>query len=464
MEILFNYEQSKLTRGKPLNNICKLKLAADDDFILFTSEYYAEYIRLGKKNYLTYEHGLTINKKTGDLNTIYKLLNKKDNTYLLQKNTIKAKKNDFEMLLELTAEGFYNGQKRCNWWGVRYQRACTEILRIIAKEINFDIVSQDRDSNINPLYDMLVDFHMAKKQIKAHNCVYWDICEVYPKKKYLKANENKFVPAILDEFGIKSKYLVGVLSSRRPTLPKLNIASLRFICTLFGDNYLDYIKEFDWQLVCSEHIFRKKFFTCEDEAEKKALLKSLKNYCELDGLIHGVLHTIQDLFILKELLRKNGLDVRVRGNSPHHLSTLRDTWELHRKHYKLGYRLRYALPEEMVEDLEESIVVGDKTFKPKLILTEDEFKVEGMIMKNCMANQFAVGNLYVHASISLGKKRINIQYRRGLLNQNRGKANSNSPKEFAEAVEIFTKKMAKYENVVPIREKYDIIKPSKSID
>ncbi len=78
MEVLFYHEQEKYERNKPLRNVCKLKLAADNDFLMLISEYYIEYSRLGKKNYLTYEHGLTINKSTGDINVIYRLLNKKE--------------------------------------------------------------------------------------------------------------------------------------------------------------------------------------------------------------------------------------------------------------------------------------------------------------------------------------------------------------------------------------------------
>lgn len=465
MDVLFYYDQSKLTRNKPLNNICKLKLAADADFLLFTSEYYIEYMRMGKVNFMTYEHGFTVNKKTGDISVIYRLLNKKTNTYALERNVMKARKNDFDMLIDLTNRGFYTGEKRYNFWGVKYQRACNEVFKLITKDLSINTELYDKDYKINPLYDTLLDYHLEKKKIKGHNCVYWDICEVYPKKKFLRANDNKFVPAVLDEFKIKSKYLVGALSSREPMLPKINIKSVKFLCTLFGENYVDYIRDFDWQNICMEKIYKNKFFTCEDEAEKKAIAKSLKNYSEIEAVIgDGVLVTIQELFILKRFLKEHNMDVKIKGNSCHHLTSLKDAWELHRKHFKLGYKLRYTLPDEMVSELEEPIVIEDKVFKPTLILTEDQFKLEGMIMKNCMANQFNVGNLYVHASISLGKKRINVQYRKGVLNQNRGKANSTTPKEFNSAVEIFTERMSNYIDISPIKEKYDIIKPSESND
>ena len=86
MEVLFYHEQEKYERNKPLKNLCKLKIASDQDFILYTAEFYIEYMRLGRMNFLTHEHGLTIDKKTGDMTIIYRLVNKKENSHILYKN------------------------------------------------------------------------------------------------------------------------------------------------------------------------------------------------------------------------------------------------------------------------------------------------------------------------------------------------------------------------------------------
>ena len=115
MDLLFYYEQEKYDRNKPYKNECKLKLASDSLFLLFTAEYYIEYNRLGRMNYLTYEHGFTLNKTNGDISIIYRLINKKENTHILYKNIIRAKRNNFDMLIELTQRGFYSGEKRFNF-------------------------------------------------------------------------------------------------------------------------------------------------------------------------------------------------------------------------------------------------------------------------------------------------------------------------------------------------------------
>jgi hypothetical protein len=74
-----------------------------------------------------------------------------------------------------------------------------------------------------------------------------------------------------------------------------------------------------------------------------------------------------------------------------------------------------------------------------------------------MSNQFGVANLYIHISLCLGKKRINLQYRRGVLNQSKGKANTNTPKEFKEAIEVLNQRMNKYKDVSPKKVSYDFI-------
>jgi hypothetical protein len=455
MEILYYYEQEKFEKNKPLKNSCKLKLAGDDMFINYIAEYYVEYIRFGKMNSITYEHALSYNIKDGKFTVIYRILNKKENTHNLYKTLTKIKKNNFELLLDLTHSGFYSGEKRYNFWGVKYRRACVDILKIISDKLGHDLVLTNKDHIINPLYDMLVEHHLGVNNIKWHNNVYNDICQVYPQKKWLKLNDNKFLPAVLDSLGIKSKLLVGNLST---TDKKVNIRSLKFMCNLFGDNYVDYFKEFDWLTIASEPMRKSKNYTCEDEHEKRAITKALKTYSEVDSILNdGILTTISNIFLLKEFLKEKGLPLKLKCRTANDLLSLKDSWDLHRKHYKLGYKLKYSLPEDMILDIEAPITIGDKTFVPSLILSEDDFRLEGMKMKNCMARQFNVANLYIHMSLSLGSKRVNLQYRRGMLNQSKGKANTTTPKEFSAAIEVLSLKMGKYNEINPKKTMYDII-------
>lgn len=454
MEILYYYQQTKYEKTKNLKNECRLKLAGDETFLNYIAEFDVEYMRFGKINFIKYEHALSYNIKNGDFSVIYRIINKKENTYNLYKTSEKKRKNNFEYLLDLTYSGFYSGEKRHNFWGVKYKRACIDILTIISNKLKL-ISLRDKDHVVNPLYDMLVEHHLIKKNIKWHNNVYNDICQVFPKKKWLKLNDNKFLPAALDSMGIKSKLLIGVLSNHDK---KINMKSLKFLCNLFGENYVDYFREFNWLEFVGGPMIRTKKFVCEDEHEKKSILNSLKSYNEAENIINDEpLTLISSLYSLKEFLNSKGLSVKIKSKSFNELVSLKELWESHKKHFKLGYRLKYDLPDEMLIDVETPITINDKTFVPELILSEDQFRVEGFLMKNCMANQFGVANLYIHLSLSLGKKRVNLQYRKGSLNQSKGKANTNTPKEFKEAIEVVNQRMIKYKDVLPKKIAYDFI-------
>jgi hypothetical protein len=74
--------------------------------------------------------------------------------------------------------------------------------------------------------------------------------------------------------------------------------------------------------------------------------------------------------------------------------------------------------------IEKDISIDGVVYKPKLILTEEEFRIEGFTMKNCMSKQFPHGVIYLYVALQTGRKRINLQYKRGSLIQSFGKANT----------------------------------------
>lgn len=461
MELLYTHKQEKIDRNHPLKSECNLNLYSDEKTIKYHALYNLEYLRMGIKNELMFEHILEYGKESGEFVVTYNINNKKGNRSILYKTTSKIKHNNFDFLLELTQRGFYSGEKRFNFWGVKHRKATNEMFKIIAQELNVDsgLKEYSKDPYMNPLYDLLVDHHLDKKNIKAHDSIYWDIRMVYPKKKWLKANDNKFVPAVLDQYGIKTKFLIGAISTRTIDTKKINLKSLKFLCNLFGDNYVDYLTQFDWVSVVKEEIRYVNTYTCETDSEKSALAKSLSTYSEIEQLTvsDGILNIILKLFQLKDFLKQYNLNLKIKAKSCTDLNSLFETWDLHKRYYKVGYRLRYTVPQEMIADIQAPIICGDKTYIPEMILSEDQFKMEGMIMKNCMAKQFPIGMIYFHIALSHNKKRINTQYRKGKLNQYRGKTNKDISSEFEEPLEILNQRMLKYQEISPKKEKYDFI-------
>ena len=458
-----HYFQEKVERNKQSSSTCELRLGSDENNIIYCADFYTNYSRYDVGNKLRFFHELIINKHTGDIQVTYRLENDRLKNGSSLKSAIFVKKNNFEKVCDLVDRGFYYGEKRLNYWGVKYKRIIETIYTHIKNEllsnVDDDFIrnkTYEENNSINPLYDLIVDFHLHKKNIKFHNNVYQHIMDEYPKKKYLKLNDNKFLPAVLESYGIKSKYIVGELSSN--TKGKVNIKCLRFLCKLFGENYLEYIKKIDWKTICMVHNTPRKTFTCKNDSEKEAIVKVLIKWMSDDERIESPFSTIQDLFTLRKYLEDKGHDLKIKLRSPDDIDYLISFWSLLKKHLTVGYKLKYNIPDEIVNDIETPIVINDKVFTPKVILSEDDFILEGALMKNCMSKQFFHGALYIYISLSLGRKRINLQYRRGSFVQAYGKANTIVNREmFGDAMDILCERLRKYPYLIWKKEKYEII-------
>ena len=155
---------------------------------------------------------------------------------------------------------------------------------------------------------------------------------------------------------------------------------------------------------------------------------------------------------------KFGFNLKFKFKSTDDLNSAFELWNSYKTHLSRGYRLRYIVNNSFKEFIEEDILINDEIYKPKLILNEEDFIFEGQVMKNCMSKQFSAGVIYLFVSLQNRNKRINLQYKKGHLIQSYGKANTDVPPIFKEAVEILTSRFKKMSNVTWKKEKYDFIK------
>jgi hypothetical protein len=464
METLVHYYQEKLDRNKLLKSTCELRLGVDNQFVVFASNFYTDYNRRGEPNSVTFFHELTINKLNGDIKVEYRIVNSKELSS--HKNGTWIKKNSFAMLEDLSEKGLYNGEKRIKYWGVKYSRVVGEIIDKLQKELRLHITDEfllnknyyDK-SHINPFYELIVDFHLHKKNIKAHDNVYSDIIDIYPKKKWLKVNENKFLPAVLDEYGIKSKYFVGEISSLKRS-QRINLRALNYLCKLFGENYIDYVKKVEWKYFCNQFFNKKKLHLCRDEFEKNAIVSTLINFDKSEHYLNNMLLTIYELFELRNFIENRNCSepLKIKSKNASQLDILFEEWLLIKKHLMVGYKIKYSLPYDFIQDVEAPFEINGVQYQAKVLLTEDDYRLEGIRMKNCMAKQFIHGIVHIFMALQTGRKRINLQYRRGSLIQSYAKANTPVPADiFSEALDILNERMKKYPELEWYKEKYDII-------
>jgi hypothetical protein len=462
MDLLIRHEQEKKDKKGTGVSICKLYLYSNDTNIQFNSMFELDYHRYGSKKHITFEHSFNIDIKSGDLKTSYRIFNDGLTDDKLFRNCYLEKLNDFKLFFDLTENGFLRGEKRNGFWGVKYYKAINSVItktyNILKTNFISDYYLQKDYINkpvLNSLYDLIVDFHLDRKKIKSHDNVYHNIQYDYPKKKYLIENDNKFLPAVLDQYGIKSKYLISELNKQidRP----IYISTLNYICKLFGDNYLDYIKKFDWGLHCYELPSNRKIHTLKNESEKSCMV-SLINKWEKDTLrTDSLVYNINKILSTRDLLESRNVNLKFKAKNDAEFENLMETWSGIKLHFSRGFKVKYNFPESFIKDIESQIKIEDDVYEVKLLTSEEDFRVEGFVMKNCMSKQFPHGSIYIYVAVQHKRKRINLQYRKGKLVQSYGKANTPVTEDFENAIEILSKRFYNYMDLEWNKEKYDFL-------
>lgn len=462
MDFLFKHNQEKSERNSDGNSTCSLKLFYDGSAIIYSSIFEFNYQRYGNRKHVTFEHMLEIDTNNGDINVKYDIINDGLTNERIFKTTTKTKRNDFSMLHDLIENGYVRGEKRKGYWGVKYNRAIENMFNIILNLLRVKFKSDflinknyQSDSDVFNLYILIVDFHLDVKGIKGHNGVYDDIQTEYPKKKWLIKNNHKFLPSILDSYGIKSKYLIGELNKNFSR--KIQISSLNYLCKLFGENYIDYLKQINWDRHCYENISNKKLHYLKNDSEKTNMILTINKWETESIKTDSLIYSLNKLFTIREQLEQSGFYLKYTSKNDGDFDNLFENWLGIKRHFSRGYKLKYNLPEEFINDIEREIIINNEIFKPKLILNEDDFRTEGYKMKNCMSKQFPHGAIYVFVAIQFNRKRINLQYRKGHLIQSFGKANTKVNEIFNAVTIILTARFKQYANIEWKKEKYSII-------
>ena len=477
MERVFTHTQKKKTDKGKCYEECSINVYHYNDAIAINISYNFNYTRPRDNDQEEYElsrhveteHSLELNLQTADF-YVYSVTRNKGFLGESKSTNDRKFRNKFTQLADITNVGFFGGCKKgTKSWGVRFERKMNEAWDVIRDIIQPRIQNKYfrekgyHKVEIDKLYDLIVDFHLDVKGIKGHNLIYLDIQEDYPQKKYLKLNDHKYIPSVLDQYGIKTKQFVSWLSGGTEGMPII-IKSLNYLSKLFGDNYIDHMNKIDWHLHCYKSPPTRRVHPLKNETEKRNMVK-LINQWEEDGLrtntdlsMDGSLVTsLYNLFELRNKIEKKGIELKFTATTDNELDELFSEWESLRKYLQKGYKLRYSFPEDFIEYVERPIYIGDVKYEPTILKEEEQFKVEGHIMKNCMGNQFNHGIASIFISLRKGKKWVDVQYRKGEKTMCYGKANSPIPSDFIVAVNTLTKRMKKQKDVRWAKEKYDLI-------
>jgi hypothetical protein len=463
MDIIALHQQSKYDKQKKNKTAltqCNIELLSDGDVIGLRGAFTLNYDLYNKPRHIVFRHTIEVNMKSGDIETLYEIENvnlTKDNLY---RNCHKRKKNDFKQLLDSIESGFVKGEKRKNFWGVKYDREIETIFKKMMSELQpkfkspFYKSKTTYGSEYNALYEMIIDFHLDTKGIKAHDNIYNDIQFEYPNKKWLQLNDYKFLPAVLDSYGLKSKYLTKELNVLNRNA---QIKTISYFSKLFGEDYINYLKKIPWQQHCYDLPPNKRTHTLKNEHEKECMVNVIINWEKQNIKVDNLITTLNKLLTVRKELEDRGVELKFKAKNDNDFDTLMEIWLGYKKYLHRGFKLRYSFPKDYIKDIETSIHIGDEVYYPTILKSEEDFMMEGYKMKNCMAKQFIHGMSYIYVSLRQNRTIIDLQYRKGGLVQSYGKANTVTKEKFNPAIEVLTKRFNKYPEVFGIKEKYDFI-------
>lgn len=447
MDLLFTYNQEKSDKNNFVRR-ADLKVFDNKTDLKFVSKYYFEFPSFKKVNI---EHELTLNLSTGDFE--YTFI--KDDS---KKITKKNKKNDFKLL----NESLERSENHRSYWGTDFKKAMDKVSTIFHNKIKNNFKKEYNSTSLfnhksvySFMYRLIVNYYLDKRDIKFHDGIYYAIEDNFPSKKWLAKNDNNFLPAVLDSYGIKSKYFIKELNVH-PDL-KINLKILKYICNLLGENYIDYIKLIDWKSLSTYSLNLPKKHVLSNEFEKRAIIKVINEYTSKENPIEYIIGMIYFFMCNKEDVKKMGIDLNFKFNNIDTFYKIYDQINGIVKHKKRGYRIRYNLPTDFVKMVENPIIFDGHVFTPKILLTEEDFIVEGHLMKNCMSTQFSHGIIFIYISLQSELGTIDLQYKKGKLIQSRGKANNVVPEEFKGAINQLTDRMMSNQDIKWIKEKFDII-------
>jgi hypothetical protein len=140
MDLLLIHNQKKVDSKSGSASLCDLKLYSDDNNIEFVGTFDFDYQRWGTKKQITFTHTFNLNILTGDIVVGYRLNNNNLTDEKQFKSSYLTKKNSFKFLSELSENGFYRGEKRLKFWGVKYDRALESIKKLRTQKYSEPII------------------------------------------------------------------------------------------------------------------------------------------------------------------------------------------------------------------------------------------------------------------------------------------------------------------------------------
>lgn len=457
--------EKKLKRhyGNPFAYVCinsiERSIKIVDNNLYIKNSYFFKYRGLNKKYYRKHSEIFVfkINLLNGNFTIFYRKGNRKQNIKYVRVNNF-LKLREFIINNNLFFKKLYPENKLI----IDKQEESIndyEFLKIILNYLESD---SDVESMLSmDIFNLIIEFFVRKKEIKAPNEYKSLIVNLYPTEKFLKKNDRKLVQSILDSFGIKSKFLVKFIHEN----PKISISMYSKFAEFFGQDYQKYMSSISpvfskfLETVDEEIIsvnFRKLNFKHDlRKMEKENLIKIINDFLTQNSpskkAIENIHQLIRDHLSMYEKLKEYDIDIKI--NAVNYESFMLEHEEFSKliSLIKKGWTIEYQYDNRMVRYIEDpfTVVFDDKEilFKPVILKREEEYQVEGDYMHHCVASYSnKETSLIVSLRIDEGVDRVTCEFNKktGECLQSRHFCNQSPPKHFEESLKILKSRISKF--------------------
>lgn len=274
---------------------------------------------------------------------------------------------------------------------------------------------------------------ITKKRIKVPNHNVSELLtHFYPTEKFFKKNDRKLISSVLDMLSIKSKYTIKICHQN----PNLNLIFLKNLINFFGDDYIDYLTQIDFQKITktekephlNKHFLFEVFDYNLSKREKKLFLNLLKEYIKENCL--STQHTLNDF---KDHIR---MCEKIKKYYPQTEMSFRNITEFRNEHQeftkisasiKKGFIVEYVYQSLTIDKIEHPIpkkillgqhdgkpVLGDDMgvyFYPFILKTEVDYFEEGKFMRHCVSSYVdKKSSIIISLRTKDGNERVTCEY------------------------------------------------------
>lgn len=432
MELIIDIKYDK--KKDDINAEMESQLLCDDKFIELTYNFKIDTIRYGKSYDKDCTTTLRINLKNGDFDIIKHYTEN-------NKTTKHTKKNNFLVLSDIISDAFLGGHRNERFWGVKLSNYYHKVSDHIINKFEHNYEGERPvviENYHQKMYSAILGFHLMKNKIKPHDNIFFNIIYDYPKKKFLDVNENKYVPSVLDFYGIKNKYFITEINKNGSNIV---ISTLKCLTDMFGDNYIDFLRQIPLN-ICDAPIRPRVKYTLKNNSEKNNMVRLINNMVKDEKI--EIVKKIYKLMELFDFMEKNHIKVKFKKENTDQYDDLYNTLNEYKKFYSRNFIYKYIFPENFVNIVEDDITYKSKTYSVKILKSELDFLNESVKMKNCLLTHFMNGYFYIYLSVFDGEKTVDIQVRNNKIHQIFGKANSEVSKDMKEVGETILHKINKF--------------------